>query len=502
MKMKGPFIRQTEPFDLPALERIVPAESMQSLKLLARQVQFDFHQHSRPVKIWHINSSAVGGGVADILNYLVPLSNEMGILSHWFVIDGDPAFFEITKTFHNALQGSVTAAIEPEMFTHFEAVVKRNGECLQSLVQDYGIDAPDVIVIHDPQPSALVPFLRQKFSESILIWRGHIQFDFQSHDYSHPGRRIWEFLLNYINACDCAIFHLPEMVPPGINIPIRFILPSINPLAYINRDLNSPHGTPFIDSTLHKYKLERFHDRSVPMLLQNARFDPWKDPSGVIEAVRSARKSLSNNGHSPELVLAGPLAEDDPEAKTILAQLSQLLDGDGAVHLIPIDPKNRQMTTPQSQALQSMGLDPGNLTAENVMELEINALQTRADIIIAKSLREGFGLAVTGAGFHGKPRIVSQVGGLAHQVASLNGHLLAALVGGAPQFSRQVSIEMTRDWIVKLLTTPDLRNSMGNNAKQHVIENFLPHRHLSDYLNLFLELRKAKQATTQAVAPA
>lgn len=500
--MKGPFIRQTEPFDLLALERIVPAQSIQSLKLLARQVRFDFHQDNQPVKVWHINSSAVGGGVADILNYLVPLSNEMGILTHWFVIDGDRSFFETTKTFHNALQGSVKAEIEPEMFTHYGAVVKENGEWLQWLVQHHGLETPDVIVVHDPQPAALIPLFRQKFSESILIWRGHIQFDVQGSGYSHPGRRIWEFLLQYINDCDCAIFHLPEMVPPGINIPVRYILPSINPLAFVNRDLNSPQGTPFIDNTLLKYGLERFHDRSVPMVLQNARFDPWKDPSGVIEAVRSARKSLSHRGKLPELVLAGPLAEDDPEAKIILAQLSQMLDGDGAVHLVPIDPKNRLITAPQLQALQRIGLDSANLTAENVMELEINALQTRADIIIAKSLREGFGLAVTGAGFHGKPRIVSQVGGLAHQVASITGPLLAALVGGAPQFSRQASIEMTRDWIVKLLTTPDLRDSMGNNARQHVIENFLPHRHLSDYLKLFLELRTAKQTTTQAVAPA
>ncbi len=130
------------------------------------------------------------------------------------------------------------------------------------------------------------------------------------------------------------------------------------------------------------------------------------------------------------------------------------------------------------------------------MELEINAFQTRADIIIAKSLCEGFGLAVTGAGYHGKPRIVSRVGGLVAQVANGDGKHFAALVGGKPVFSREASIRMTGDWIVKLLNSPKLRTTMGSKAKQHVIKNFLPHRHLADYLRLFLELRGLKTAAT------
>ena len=492
--MTNPFIRDTQPFDLQSFEQIVGAQPIESLKQLAREVKLEFHQGNHPVTVWHINSSAIGGGVADILNHMTPLSNQIDIASRWFVIGGDSAFFQITKSFHNALQGSADTLVEPEMFAHYDAIVQKNREFLDHLVFEQDLASPDVIMIHDPQPAALIPHFQKRFPDSIVIWRGHIQFDFQGSDMLHPGWRVWEFLLQYINQCEGAIFHLPEMVPPGIKIPTRCVLPSINPLALINRDLNNPEAKPFIDSTLHKYGLERFHDRSVPMLLQNGRFDHWKDPVGVIEAVRGARGLLATGSKLPELVLAGPLAEDDPEAGAVLGELRQLLDGDGAVHLIPIDPKNNVATNAQTDSLRGIGLIQSELSAENIMELEINALQTRADIIIAKSLREGFGLAVTGAGFHGKSRIVSQVGGIAHQVAGSNGDQLAALVGGTPEFSRKVSIEMTRDWIVKLLSTPELRRSMGNNAFQHVIENFLPHRHLSDYLKLFLQLRAAKRS--------
>ncbi len=492
--MTHPFIRATQPFDLQRFEQIVGAGSIQSLKQLACELRRKFHHDEQVFTVWHVNSSAIGGGIADILNHMIPLSNHIGIACHWFVIGGDAAFFHVTKSFHNALQGSENASFAPEIFAHYESVIQKNGEFLDHLVTEQNLASPDVIMIHDPQPAALIPHFQKRFPDSILVWRGHIHFDFQSSDMLHPGRRVWEFLLHYINQCDGAIFHLPEMVPPGINIPVHCVLPSINPLALINRDLSNSESKPFIDSTLLKYGLERFYDRAVPMLLQNGRFDHWKDPVGVIEAVRGARGLLATGSKLPELVLAGPLAEDDPEAGAVIWELRQLLDGDGAVHLVPIDPKNNALTAGQTDSLAKIGLLQGELTAENVMELEINALQTRADVIIVKSLREGFGLAVTGAGYHGKSRIVSQVGGIVHQATGSNGDLLAALVGGSPNFSRKMSIEMTRDWIVKLLTTPGLRHSMGNNAFKHVIENFLPHRHLSDYLKLFLQLQAARQS--------
>jgi len=484
------------PFDLRCLESIIGTDAIKDLQSLAHDVHQAFHRNHRPFTVLHINSSAVGGGVADILNSLVPLSNELGIPAKWLVMAGDDTFFAITKKFHNALQGSIQVDITPQMLSHHEYVSQQNIDHLRVLLRDCGWLSPSVIVVHDPQPAGLIPYFREEFPESIVIWRGQIQFDLVGMEASAPGRRVWEFLLEYVNQCDAAIFHLPEMVPPGLKIPVRFILPSINPLAFINRDLSLPEAKDFIDSTLRKYGLEHFHDRSLPLLLQNARFDPWKDPTGVIQAVRSARTLLATQRNLPQLVLAGPLAADDPEAQTILAQLQGLLNGDGAVHLLPIDPKSTVVTAEQMQGLTDLGLEHTDLTSEDLMELELNALQTRADIIIAKSLREGFGLAVTGAGYHGKPRIVSQVGGVAHQVADGNGDLLAAMVGGTPHFNREASIEMTRDWIVKLLTTPSLSEAMGRSAKQSVIQNFLPHRHLRDYFNLFLELQSARSRIT------
>jgi trehalose synthase len=490
--MNGPFIRQTPAFDLPGFEPIVGTEAIVSLRSLASEVKQAFHRDDRAVTVLHINSSSAGGGVADILNYLVPLSNEVGIAAKWLVIAGDDSFFEITKKFHNALQGSLHARITPRMFSHYECALQQTTYHLRALFREHGLSSPDIIVVHDPQPAGLIPYFRQQFPESLVIWRGHIQFDLARARASDPGCTVWRYLLGYVNQCDAAIFHLPEMAPPGLRIPARYILPSINPLAFINRDLSRPEAREFIDSTLRKYGLEHFHDRALPLLLQNARFDPWKDPTGVIRAVRSARKLLPRQTYLPQLVLAGPLAQDDPEAQAVLGQLRQMLDGDGAVHLLPIDPKSKFVTPDQKQALCSLGLEHTALTSEDLMELELNALQTRADIIIAKSLREGFGLAVTGAGYHGKPRIVSQVGGLVRQVEDGNGNLLAAMVGGRPHFNREASIKMTRDWIFKLLTTPELCEAMGRSARKSVIQNFLPHRHLSDYFNLFLDLQKGR----------
>lgn len=490
--MNAPFVRETIPFDIQGLERIVGNRAIRRLRLLARRARKAFRGADEPLNVWHINSSAVGGGVADILNYLVPLSNELDISTRWLVIGGEPSFFKVTKTFHNSLQGSSNEKITEAMLSRYRSVTESNIHMLRRLFETEAWNAPDVVVIHDPQPAGLIPFLRGIFPDCVFIWRGHIQFDLKNLKPSHPGRRVWKFLLDYINQCDGAVFHLPDMVPPGITVPVRYILPSINPLGFINRDLSTPAAAGFIRSTLSKYGLEHFHDRSVPLLVQNARFDPWKDPTGVIQAVREARERLSQNGELPQLVLVGPLAEDDPEANKILAQLAELRDGDGAVHLLPINPKDKLLTSEQENALKRIGLDPRRLSSEDLMELEINAFQTRADVIIAKSLREGFGLTVTGAGYHGKARIVSHVGGLPVQVTDGDGKHTAALVGGAPAFTREASIDMTRDWIIKLLITPKLRKTMGAKAKQHVIENFLPHRHLADYLTLFLELRDLK----------
>ncbi len=484
--MNPPIIRDATTFDIDRLQEIVGVRAIRRLRLLARKLHKKFHGSAT---IWHINSSGVGGGVADILNFLVPFSTELGVPTQWLVIGGDQAFFKITKAFHNALQGSSQVDINDEMFSYYRQMTATNAVMLERLIKRRHWGPPDVIVLHDPQPAALITHWRSKFPDTIFIWRGHIQFDMAAWGPLHPGRRVWEMLVGFINQCDAAVFHLPEQVPSGITVPVRFILPSINPLKHINRELTGPGAAEFIDSTLSKYDMEDLQDRSIPLVIQNGRFDLWKDPEGVVQAFREARQCLPKGRKPPHLLLVGPLAGDDPEAHDILAQLGQVVDGDSDVHILPIFPHENGVTSGQAQALREMGVDHRQLRLGDLMELEINVFQTRADIIVAKSLREGFGLSVTGAGYHAKPRIVSQVGGLSVQVTDGQGNLCACPVGGASGFSREASIAMSRDWMVKLLCSARLRRSMGARAKRHVMRNFLPHRHLEDYFKLFLDLR-------------
>jgi len=496
-------VQYTPAFDLNSLREIVGDQAIGRLQHWGDRLHKAFQNGNGKVSVWHINSSAAGGGVADILNSLVPLATELGVSTQWMVIGGDKEFFKITKAFHNALQGAPEIEITDEMIAYYHRITAANAEMLERLIEEKQWSAPDVVILHDPQPVGLISHWRSRFPDTIFIWRGHIQFDVAAWGPSHPGRRVWEMLVRFVNQCDGAVFHLPEQVPPGIEVPVRFILPSINPLAPINRDLTTPAAAQFIHSTLSKYGLEDLQDPSIPVILQNARFDPWKDPLGVIEAFREAQElvPLSCKCKQPRLLLVGPLAADDPEAHGILARLGQVVNGDGTVRILPLIPSDGEVSIRQAEALKAIGVDPQKLRSEDLLELEINVFQTRADIIVAKSLREGFGLSVTGAGYHAKPRIVSQVGGLTAQLIDQRGAVHGCLVGGSPEFDREASIEMTRDWIVKLLCSARLRKTMGTKAKRHVIRHFLPHRHLQDYFKLFLDLRqrrKSQDGATQA----
>lgn len=495
--MNRPVSREVGRYDIRRLQQIVGAPAVRRLRLLARRVANELSKPGDIPSVWHINSSAVGGGVADILSFLVPFSTGLGVSSRWIVIGGDDKFFEVTKSFHNALQGFPGARVDGSMLSYYLKTLAANAELLDRLVEKQDWGPPDVVVLHDPQPAGLASYLRAKYPETIIIWRGHIHFDVGFWDIFHPAQPVWSLLLGFVNQCDAAVFHLPEQVPPGIRVPVRFILPSINPLAYVNRDLTSPAASRFVDATLKKYGLESLCDRSTPVIIQNARFDPWKDHEGVIRAFRAARSRMSKGHDQPHLVCIGPMADDDPEAKAVLGQLANVLNGDGTVHILAMFPKQNRITSEQALALSEVGIDSERLLPPDLMELEINAFQTRADIIVAKSIREGFGLSVAGAGYHGKARIVSEIGGLSVQVRDEFGNLYACPVGGR-DFNREASVTMTADWLVKLLSSRPLRSLLGARAREHVIRNFLPHRHLEDYFRLFLELRSVKRATMAA----
>ncbi len=385
---------------------VVGQAAVDDLKLLAERL--------RGKKIQHVNSTAVGGGVAEILNRMVPLLKEIGVDTRWDVIRGGEQFFEVTKKFHNALHGR-QEEVGPADFEVFRETGRKN-----ALEMDTG---SDIVFVHDPQPIMLV----EKKSGNKWIWRCHI-------DVSNPSRRVWDFLMDFIPRYDSAVFSAPSF---SRRLPIRqfLISPSIDPLSDKNRDL--PEET--VGRVMDKYGIPR----DKPVITQISRFDRLKDPVGVIESFRLARKHVDCR-----LVLAGGTASDDPEGMAVLAEVQEKAQGDPDIHIL--------------------------LMKQN--DLEINALQRGSSVIMQKSLKEGFGLTVTEALWKGKPVVASGVGGIPVQIKHRYSGLLCHSVDGAAFALKQ------------LLGNPAYAARLGDNGRRHVRNNFLLTTHLRNYLLLFLSL--------------
>jgi len=362
-----------------------------------------------------INSTAVGGGVAEILQRLVPLLNDLGVQIRWEVIRGGRAFFEATKAFHNSLQGK-EVDISTELFKIFLETTEQN---LQ-LIDLYG----DIIFVHDPQPVALVKARSQ--TKAYWLWRCHI-------DLSNPNQVVWDFLRPFVEQYDAVVFSAANF---SQSLPIKQFLipPSIDPLSNKNKELTSE----FVRDTLEKYQI----DPKRPIITQISRFDRLKDQVGLIKAYRQVRRNFDC-----QLVLAGGEAEDDPEGAQVLKEVEEAAGEDPDIHVLLLPP---------------------------TADLEINALQRGATIIVQKSLREGFGLTVTEALWKGKPVIASAVGGIPLQIKN---NLTGILVH---------SIEGTAYAIKNLLSNPEYARELGKNGREHVRQHFLLTRHLKDYLLLFL----------------
>jgi trehalose synthase len=321
----------------------------------------------------HINSTPVGGGVAEILTRLVPLLRELGIDATWDVIKGDQAFYNVTKAFHNALHGK-PEEITSEMFDTF----RENNEMNLKNMQLTG----DVILIHDPQPAGLI--LKRKEIGKQWIWRCHI-------DVSNPEPRVWNFLRPYVQQYDAAIFSMPDFAQ---QLPIsQFrIAPSIDPLS----DKNKPLDASYVASVLEKYNI----DPKRPVLTQISRFDRLKDPLGVIEAYKLVKKR-----HNCQLILAGGGADDDPEGAQVLVEVQEAAAGDPDIHVLLLPPFS---------------------------DLEINALVRGSTIVIQKSIKEGFGLTVSEALWKRKPVIGGAVGGIKLQIIDgFTGYLVHSPEGAA-----------------------------------------------------------------------
>jgi trehalose synthase len=348
------------------LDRYVPllgAAEIDELRALAGPLQ------GRRVQM--VNSTAVGGGVAEILNRLIPLLEELGVRIRWDVLEGDAKFFDVTKLFHNALQGDTREPTAGDLET-FLACNRRNDSLLDE-------DA-EFTVIHDPQPAALID--AREGHSGHWTWRCHI-------DLSRPNPAVWNFLEQFVSRFDGAIFSSPEF-SRQLPVPQYLFFPSIDPLSEKNRDLEPE----FVQSVLDRFQIDP-HRR---ILTQVSRFDRAKDPVGVIKAYRIVKRY-----YDCQLILVGGSASDDPEGAQVLAEVRTEAGNDPDVHVLEL---------PASSPL------------------EINAFQRASTIVIQKSLREGFGLTVAEGLWKKKPVVASAVGGIPTQIIHKHTGMLCHSVEG------------------------------------------------------------------------
>lgn len=376
-------------------------------------------------KVVHVNSTREGGGVAEILHKLIPLKQALGIDATWEVIQGEGDFYHCTKNFHNALQGQRIATSD-KLLASYEKTNEQNAEKLRENLKD-----ADYVFIHDPQPAAMLHYIPER--KGTWLWRCHI-------DVSHPHRATWKYLQQWVDDYDASIFSLPEFAQP-LPISQYIIPPSIDPLSEKNRELQQEE----IDEVVERFGL----DPDLPMILQVSRYDRFKDPIGVIEAYRLTRKMFPL-----QLVLAGGGASDDPEGEAVLQQVREAAEGDPNIHilLLPSD-------------------------AHHV----INALQRRADIVLQKSIREGFGLTVSEAMWKGRPVIGGDTGGIRLQVFD---HYTGFLVRTPEGAALRIRYLMHRNKV---------REEMGRRARRFVWENYLITRHLREYLTLMVGMQNGKR---------
>lgn len=346
-------------------ENIVGPEVIDELRVVADRVR-----HRR---LQNINSTPVGGGVAEILTRMVPLLRELGVEASWDVIKGDQAYFNVTKAFHNALHGNAEE-ITDDMLEIYRANTAMN-------LRDMNFTG-DIIWIHDPQPAGLI--LRKKEIGRHWVWRCHI-------DVSTPDPRVWNFLKPYVEQYDASIFSMPDFAQ-HLSVPQFMVAPSVDPLSDKNKELDPQ----YVFSVLEKYQL----DRERPIITQISRFDRLKDPLGVIAAYRMIKKR-----YNCQLVLAGGGATDDPEGELVLREVEKKAAKDPDIHVLLLPPFS---------------------------DLEINALVRGSTIVMQKSIKEGFGLTVSEALWKKKPVIGGAVGGIKLQVINgVTGFLVYSPEGAA-----------------------------------------------------------------------
>ncbi len=362
-----------------------------------------------------ISSSHQGGGVAEMLNSIVFIFNEVGIKFGWRIIQGSPDFFTITKSFHNALQGERIGLSVEKKKTYLR--INERFSIFTHLNHD-------LVIVHDPQPLALIDFKRNK---QPWIFRCHI-------DLSQPDKRTWNYLKGFIEKYDHAIVSTEEY-KKKLSIPQSIICPAIDPLSPKNKQMSKKQ----IDRYLKLHKI----DAARPIICQISRFDKWKDPIGVIKVFEKVRKKIDC-----QLVLLGNIAMDDPEGIEIYKNIINKYGKNSDIKiLIDVDDN----------------------------DLVVNALQTRSSVIIQKSLKEGFGLTIAEALYKGTPVVASNIGGIPLQ-----------LENGVSGFLHDPKdIKGFSNSVIKILQDEKLRKQLGKNGKKHIKDNFLITRIILDWLNIF-----------------
>ena len=387
--------------DIEDYSPLIGEEALERILKKAKPLQ-DLH-------VVNVNSTYYGGGVAELLGSMTILMNSVGIKTGWRVIQGSPDFFSITKKMHNALQGGEINLTDRKKQI-YEEVVYENA--IRTHLEH------DLVIIHDPQPLPMIDHYRKR---GPWIWRGHV-------DLSAPNRELWNYFSPLVEKYDAAIFSIEEYAQK-LNTPQLFFMPAIDPFSIKNHPMSEAE----IDERLEHYNIPT----DLPLVVQVSRFDIWKDPQGVVEAFRIARKEVDCT-----LVLLGNVATDDPEGPEIYESLLES----------------------QEERLIILSVQDTAL---------VNALQSRAAVVLQKSLREGFGLTVAEAMWKGTPVIGGNVGGIRYQIEDgVNGFLVDTVEEAAAR-------------IVQLVKDEALRRRLGEAGRESVRQKFLLSRNLEQYLDLF-----------------
>src|SRR5216110_2512921 len=374
----------------------------------------------RGKRIAQVNATSYGGGVAELLHSIVPLMRDLGLDVTWFVLSGTPRFYDATKTIHNALQGS-PVGLTPELESEYRQVNESNAAGFR--------DDFDTVVIHDPQPAPLVHLVERK---GPWIWRCHI-------DLTTPNRGVLGALQPDLEGFDAAIFSARAYAPAEVRFRKLVVAPpAIDPLSPKNRDVSESER---------KAILSRFEfDPTRPVITQVGRFDPWKDPLGVIDAYRLVKKKVPK----VQLLLVASMARDDPEGWMWFERSARHAGGDPDIHFLT--------------DLRGVGA------------LEVNVLQRQTDVAIAKSLREGFGLIVSESLWKSVPVVGGDVTGIRLQIKDgRHGYLVS-------------SVKDCADRTVELLRDEARRREMGRAGRERVRREFLITRYLRDHLRLYSDL--------------